>query len=227
MIIGDIIQRIQSLYSKGVQSDDTRLKSRHIYNVLITNRNNKLSTVYRLGYSNYQELSCVELEEVSPSLCDCIPFNCTVKRSKYPIPVLLQIGTDIAVKRISSIDGKVIFSKTSLEKLSRLKGNRYTSNNPFFYVRDNYLYIENRKGIDVVSVEAIFADPVEAYLHPSYCDLNNDCTSILEKRFPIDDSLIETVVRSTVYELVNSFTKVKEDTTNDTSEDKERVNEEL
>ena len=49
MIIGDIIQRIQSLYSKGVQSDDTRLKSRHIYNVLITNRNNKLLTVYRLG----------------------------------------------------------------------------------------------------------------------------------------------------------------------------------
>lgn len=227
MTIGNIIQRIQSLYSKGVQSDDTRLKSRHIYNVLITNRNNKLLTVYRLGYSNYQELPCVELEEVSSSLCDCIPFNCTVKRSKYPIPVLLQIGTNIAVKRVSSVDGKVIFSETSLEKLDRLKGNRYTTNNPFFYIRDNYLYIENRKGIDVISVEAIFTDPVEVYLYPSYCDSSDDCTSILEKRFPIDSSLIETVIRSTVYELVSSFTKVKEDTTNDTSEDKERVNEEL
>ena len=38
MKIGEIIQRIQSLYSKGVESDDTRLMSRHIYNKLLTVR---------------------------------------------------------------------------------------------------------------------------------------------------------------------------------------------
>ncbi len=227
MTIGNMIQRVQSLYSKGVQSDDTRLKPRHIYSVLLSNRNNKLLTVARLGYSNYQEIPCLELEEVSPSLCDCLPFNCSVKRSKSPIPTLLQVSKKSTVKRVSSIDGKVIFSETSLEKLSRLRGNRYTTSNPFWYIRDNYLYIENRKGIDFISIEAIFADPVEVYLYSSYCDQDTDCDSILDRKFPTDDSLIEPIIRSTVYELVGSFTKIKEDTTNDTSDDKERENEEL
>ena len=34
----ELIQRVQSLYSKGVQSDDSRLTSRHIYNKLTTVR---------------------------------------------------------------------------------------------------------------------------------------------------------------------------------------------
>ena len=38
MEVGKIVQRIQSLYSKGVESDDTRLMSRHIYNKLLTVR---------------------------------------------------------------------------------------------------------------------------------------------------------------------------------------------
>ena len=38
MLVKELVQRIQSLYSKGVQSDDTRLSSPHIYNKLITVR---------------------------------------------------------------------------------------------------------------------------------------------------------------------------------------------
>ena len=36
MTTGEVIQRIQSLYSKGVQSDDSRLRPRHIYNKLLS-----------------------------------------------------------------------------------------------------------------------------------------------------------------------------------------------
>ena len=38
MKIGEIAQRVQSLYSRGVESDDTRLMQRHIYNKLLTTR---------------------------------------------------------------------------------------------------------------------------------------------------------------------------------------------
>ena len=43
MRVGDIIQRIQSLYSKGSQSDDTRLTPRHIYNKMLTVRSKLIS----------------------------------------------------------------------------------------------------------------------------------------------------------------------------------------
>ena len=36
MTNGEIIQRVQSMYSKGVESDDSRLRARHIYNKLLT-----------------------------------------------------------------------------------------------------------------------------------------------------------------------------------------------
>jgi len=43
MTIKEIIQRVQSLYSKGVQSDDVRLEDRHIYNKMITVRSKLIS----------------------------------------------------------------------------------------------------------------------------------------------------------------------------------------
>ena len=43
MLIKEIVQRIQSLYSKGVQSDDSRLSDRHIYNKMITVRSKLIS----------------------------------------------------------------------------------------------------------------------------------------------------------------------------------------
>ena len=43
MKVIEIIQRIQSLYSKGAQSDDSRLSDRHIYNKLLTLRSKYIS----------------------------------------------------------------------------------------------------------------------------------------------------------------------------------------
>ena len=37
--IGEIIERIQSAYSKGVKTDDSRLSSRHIYSKIKSVRN--------------------------------------------------------------------------------------------------------------------------------------------------------------------------------------------
>ena len=38
MKIGEIVTRVQSLYSKGVASDDSRLSNRLIYNKMLTVR---------------------------------------------------------------------------------------------------------------------------------------------------------------------------------------------
>ena len=43
MIIAEIIERIQSLYSVGVSNDETRLSDRHVYNKTLTVRMQLLS----------------------------------------------------------------------------------------------------------------------------------------------------------------------------------------
>ena len=230
MTTEELIQRVQSLYSKGVQSDDSRLKPRHIYNKLLSARSAVLAIIAKtqgLSTFNYQELPCVELEEVEPGLCSCLPSNCTIKRTKYRIPTLLYTGRYSAIKSISSIDGSVIFSETSFDKLGFLKGNRYTKQNPFWYERDGYIYIENRFGIDVISIIGIFSDPFEAALFPSFCGDNEEveCISVQELEFPIDPAYIEEIIRLSLVELVQVFSQAKEDVTNDTKDSESTQNE--
>ena len=86
MITGEVIQRIQSIYSKGVQSDDSRLRSRHIYNKLITvtaklyeQQKNKKQKVNQWSY---QVLPCVELIKTPIHECPCVPtLGCTIFRT--------------------------------------------------------------------------------------------------------------------------------------------------
>lgn len=229
MTIEEIIQRIQSLYSKGVQSDDSRLKPRHIYNKLLSARSAVLTMIAKtqgLSTFNYQELPCVELVEVEPGLCSCLPSNCTIKRTKYRIPTLLYTGRYSAIKSVSSIDGSVLFSETSFDKLGFIKGNRYTKQNPFWYERDGYIYVENRFGIDVISLIGLFSDPFEANLFPSYCGNDEtDCISVQEFEFPIDPAYIEDIIKLALAELVGLFSQAIEDTTNDTKDSESPQNE--
>ena len=88
MLVKEIIQRIQSLYSKGVQSSDSRLTARHIFNKVLTVRTKLLSQQsakkQKISDWNYQTISCVELIEIPPHQCPCIPpLGCELVRSKF------------------------------------------------------------------------------------------------------------------------------------------------
>ncbi len=63
--IGEAIQRVQSMYSKGVQSRSSRLSARHIYSALITARSilikQQSNKNQKANQWTYQVLPCVEL----------------------------------------------------------------------------------------------------------------------------------------------------------------------
>jgi len=94
MKISEAIQRIQSLYSLGVQSDDSRLKSRHVYNKMKTVRGRllyeKANKKQYIANSNYQILNCVELIKAEVHECPCIPpLGCCIYKTKHPLPAPL------------------------------------------------------------------------------------------------------------------------------------------
>ena len=74
MTVGEVINRVQSLYSRGVQSDDTRLEDRHIYSKLITARSKVLSQKANkkqmLSQWNYQTIPCIQMVEASKHECE-------------------------------------------------------------------------------------------------------------------------------------------------------------
>ena len=100
MKIGEIVQRVQSLYSKGVHSDDSRLSARHIYNKLLTVRARLISQEakkkQKISQWNYQTISCIELIKVPAHECPCLPpIGCDMLRSKYKLPKPLSGLSDI------------------------------------------------------------------------------------------------------------------------------------
>lgn len=229
MILRDIIQRVLSLYNKGLQSDDNRLKPRHVYNKLVTVRSlllyQKSNKRQSISSWAYQTLPCVEMIKAPLHECPCIPpSGCTTMRSKYPIPEIISDINSPMLNSVTNLDGDLIFSKSSWSEKKYKKGNRYTSNKPDYFFKDNYLYTTSKDVPVAILIEAVFRDPIKAKEFPSFCKENcedcQDCTSMLDMDFPLDSSLEESLINLTVEELVNTMLQIPQDRNNDGADDK-------
>ena len=221
----DIIQRVSSLYSKGVQSDDSRLTPRHIYNKLVTVRQRLISQRakkrQKISQFNYQTLNCVELIKALPYECPCLPaVGCKILRTKEKLPKPLTDLSEHLIQSVTSVDGSITYSETTWNAKKYKSGNRFTGNKPDFYIHNGYLYITHSGGPAIVTIVGLFEDVLEAEDYPSICDTDcndcNDCESPLDKEFSIDGDLIETMIDMAKVELIGEFNQTREDLTNNT-----------
>ena len=233
MKISEIIQRVQSLYSKGVQSDDTRLSARHIYSKILTARarliTQKVNKRQKVSQWNFQTLNCVELIKAEPYECPCLPaIGCVILRTKEPLPnPLTGLNDGHMLQSVTSLEGSIIFSETNWVDKKYKKGNKYTANKPDYFIRNNYLYITTKKGPKAISITGLFEDPLEAESYPGICGTGEgcrestpqddcpDCVSPLDKSLPIDKDMIGTLVEITAQELISMFSQGREDLSND------------
>ena len=227
MLVSEIIQRIQSLYSKGVKSDDSRLSNRHIYSKLLSVRSRlvyqKINKKQKLSQWSFQVLPCVELIKAPLHECPCIPTGkCTILRTKFKLPKPVGSLNKDMIKSVTSLDGKLVLTETTFDTQKYQKGNKYTANKPTYYIKDEYLYITIEKSLEVITIIGLFDDPVEVDKYPSYCEDKDNCTeckdceSFLDKDFPIDSDLIDPMIELSLQELIEIFNNNREDQTNDT-----------
>lgn len=232
MITSEIIQRVQSLYSKGVQSDDSRLTPRHIYNKLLTVRSKLVSQKakkhQKINQWNYQTIPCVEMIKAQKYECPCIPpLGCDIYRSKEKLPKPLTNLQTHLLDSVTTIDGSIVYNEIGWVEAKYKSSNRYTSNKPDYFIRNEYLYVIQKKGASVIAVTGLFEDPYEVYIFPSVCDdceECNTCSSPLDLEFPIDDDMIDTLIEMSLQELVIGFSQSREDITNDASDKNNIVN---
>lgn len=232
MLIKEILQRIQSLYSKGVQSDDSRLSSRHIYSVMLSIRDTllvqKINKRQPISQWNYQTLDCIELIKAKPYECPCLPsIGCEILRTKERLPKPLSgIIDGHMIQSVTSLEGSVVFSPTTWTDKKYKKGSKYTSTKPDYYIRDNYLYVTTKKGPKLISITGLFEDPLEASNYPNLCsedvdckdDTCIDCTSPLDKDLPLDRDMVKPLIEMASVELLSMFSQGREDITNNTKD---------
>lgn len=226
MQISEVIQRVQSGYSKGVQSDDSRLSNRHIYNTLLTARSTLVAQQARkkqkISDWNYMILPCVELIEVPSHECPCLPeAGCTVYRTKHKLPRPLTDLNNHLIAWVMTIENSIKIDEVTRDEYLYQKGNKYTSTKIKYLFEGGHAYFYAKRVPNAVKMKLLPEDPQEVYDYPSICGGCTDCDeciSILDRDFPIDADLIKTAIEMAINELVELFYKTQEDQTNNSAD---------
>jgi hypothetical protein len=228
MTIKEIIQRIQALYSKGVKSDDSRLNSRHIYSKLKTIRGRllyeRVNKRQFIASINYQVLPCVELVVAPITECPCIPpLGCCIYKTKYPLPKPLSGMNGHIIRSVTSLDGNIVYSELTWQDKKYKQYDKYTSTKPDYFITGEYLYVTAKNDTEVIRIEILLEDPIDGYNYPMYCPTVDDCVSIFDKEFHLDNSMVDAVVELSVQELISIFNQAQEDSSNNSKDNPEQT----
>jgi hypothetical protein len=169
MLVREATQSVQSLYSKGLQSKDTRLATRQIYSTLITiraeNLRQQINKRQRVNEACFQPIDCIPLQLAAPYECPCVISDCVILRSKERLPKIISNMDNSIIQYVSSLDGKVRMSKTTFENVKYQSGNKFTSSKSRYYIKDEYLFITHKTLLKAVSASILAEDPIEAALY--------------------------------------------------------------
>lgn len=199
-----------------ISTDDSYFTEDHImylinkYRVLILKQ--RYSDIKKqIPESNYQTI-CLDLIEV-PAISGEPCEGGSYLRSKEKVPFLMQIG----VPKIYPIDyyqGEITY--VSRERMRYIGYNKYLQNIIYCSLGpDNYLYFKSNNPqylyLEKVKLTGIFEDSINA--SQLQCSNDKEC-DILDRTFPLEDSLIPIVIELVVKELLAANYRPKDDINN-------------
>ena len=221
MQIKEIISRIRALYNKGAASDDTRLSDRLIYAKLISSRSlmikREIDKKRQVSDWIVQTIKCMELVETHPNECPCLPApGCDILRSKYKIPKPIQSMIGPELEAVTNMDGTVVFSKTNWVRKKYKSGNKFTSGEPDYFIKDDYLFLTVNSLLKYITVSGVFEDPLSIVYLDACAEA---CIDPTEQEFPLDEHLTDAIVGAVVQELLGMFKQMPDDSENNAIED--------
>lgn len=220
MKISKILSRVRALYNKGTASDDSRLSDRHIYAKLCSARSmlikREINQKRQVSDWIVQSIPCLELVTALPNECPCAPTpGCKILRSKNPIPKPVQSAIGPELEAVTTQNGDKIYSKSDWVRRKYKSGAKYTSGIADYFIKDNYLFIDESTMLQYISISGVFEDPLEAV----YADGCQDpCVYPHNEEFPIDEHLTDAVIQMATQELVQVFKSVPADDVNDSAD---------
>ena len=163
--------------------------------------------------SNYQTI-CLDLIKESDDTCG----GNTYLRSVQKIPSLIQIGNPMVYPQ-DYFSGDITF--VSRERMRYTGYNRFLKNIIYASLNtDGHLYLKSENPqfvyMEKISMTGIFENPEET--DSMSCDNNDSSCDVLDRVFPLEESLINPLIELCVKELGNSIYKPL-DSDNNASDD--------
>jgi hypothetical protein len=200
-------------------SDDALYTEEHVMFLLGKYRTFLLKQRYsdvkkQIPESNYQTI-CLDLIEV-PAISGEPCEGGSYLRSKEKIPFLMKIGNPM-VYPVDYYQGEITY--VSRERMRYVGYNKYLKNIIYASIGpDNYLYFKSFNPqylyLEKARMTGIFEDP-QAASELQCPDENGDTVcDVLDKTFPVEDSLIPQLVQLVVQELYNPSRSDEDDENN-------------
>ena len=217
MIIGDIIQRVNSIYSSGIKNDDSRLSERRIYNKFMTVRSRIIMEDYRKNRTvNDYTKQMLYVNMMKESIIPCSKnVTCSNMTSGIEIPVF--IGNEFeSFTKVYSEDGVIEFNKILFSDVKHLVGNKYVKTPQCYFFKDKKLKIVN-SGMKKVIIENIWENPIEVHRLTETC-LKRPYTDVKDIDSYTPANLIDIIIELVAQELIIEAPKKTYDDSNDSKD---------
>lgn len=201
-----------------LQSDDTVYTEEHLvylinkYRALILKREySKKSNM--IHSDNYQTI-CLDVERYKEFDDECSEL---LLRSTEPMPNTI-LDNSIKITTVDTLNSSL--SYTTPERFQYITANPFTRNIIHTTKNyDNYVYLKSANPqfshLKYIKVTAVFSDPSEAY--DLDCSNNDEC-DFMDKKLPLEDSLVS-ILQEALVKIIQPSSYMVEDTVNNASDD--------
>lgn len=205
MTRNEIISRLRN--SLKETSSDSKFTNRYLWNtfwtkaLLLLQRESDKPKLY--NQSNIWKTICVQMDKVSPLVCDCVslPMDCVVYRSRYRLPLIAEGSFGLLYRFIASLDlSNFIVLVTPYQYL--LKKSKFNKEK-YAFIHDGYLWAPDTKWSKLV-ISGIFQKEISKDFD---CDCQDnessagDCATLPYLDSGVPDYLIDAAIQMALQEL--------------------------
>ena len=173
----------------------------------------------------FTTIPCLEMMEVSISECCDYADPCTVARTKFKIPRISEGNYQYTIQGVYSINAM----SGQGRKLKEITVNRYLNllklpvikNEQYFWISNNYLYVNNPL-LEAVRLVAFFEEDIPNKIMYPECGCGNPnsvvedyCKNPLDKDFALPGYLEQQVLDLTSKKLLQTYFSIKTDISQD------------
>lgn len=221
-LVSDVRATFKLISSDTILTDRAILSEIRSNALLLIKRETNLRKLWATD-TVFTTIPCVDMVEVPISECCEYVDNCTIARSKLPIPRISEGNYQYVIQGVYSINAMSGKGK----KLKEITVNRYINllklpivkQEEYFWVTNNYLYVTN-PFVKAVRLVALFEEDVPNELLYGECGCGDSitddewCKNPLDKEFPLPGYLRKQVLDLTAEKLSKTYYAVKEDISN-------------
>lgn len=221
-LVSDVRATFKLISSDTILTDRAILSEIRSNALLLIKRETNLRKLWATD-TVFTTIPCVDMVEVPISECCEYVDNCTIARSKLPIPRISEGNYQYVIQGVYSINAMSGKGK----KLKEITVNRYINllklpivkQEEYFWITNNYLYVTN-PFVKAIRLVALFEEDVPNELLYGECGCGDSitddewCKNPLDKEFPLPGYLRKQVLDLTAEKLSKTYYAVKEDISN-------------